>query len=430
MCGRNVGSGNRGSSQGGRRAPAGQTGLCRCRWLSGRQRRLRFRKSGESAQSPRCGQRGDGNIREQLGGVSDAWIARRRPEHGGWYGRLWTAPSSDGVGRRSSKHPVAPVETSSQRASRHRACARLYASANVVSINGSVGSLSVATSTPRSIGRAHTARIVPALSVALRTGAGSSELESMLSIRLSRHFVAAQRLSCKREPRAEATSSVVRLPKRDSGPLRPESIRRQHRAGAGRKPRAGEAALVVCGGSREDVANASRAGAAGKESRRIRRRQRRRRGTCSEAFRGRASAWKRSTEERDLHRGGSPGPAGSDGGNTDATRGNGRPAERRSGNIGRSHIAGGDRRSSTPACWGRHAAESRDARIPGQPGSRASGTQSNTAQLRDFLRRFCRDGGGNTAASDVMWVIGRVQFAAAKRRYGIGACVEAARWSW
>jgi hypothetical protein len=82
---------------------------------------------------------------------------------------------------------------------------------------------------------------------------------------------------------------------------------------------------------------------------------------------------------------------------------------------------------AAPSLLGSATDESRGARVPGQPGSRVSGVCWSSAHSQCLSRRFYRDGGGNTAESDTMWVIGRVQSAAAEWRSGVGVYAEAAR---
>jgi hypothetical protein len=74
-------------------------------------------------------------------------------------------------------------------------------------------------------------------------------------------------------------------------------------------------------------------------------------------------------------------------------------------------------RRSRRFCRRQRAEEGCGARAPGQPGDRASSVLWIPAHFQCLSRRFCRDGGGNTAGSGVMWVIGRVQSAVAGCRW-------------
>lgn len=154
------------------------------------------------------------------------------------------------------------------------------------------------------------------------------------------------------------------------------------------------------------------------------------RGKRSAASRGRASAPIRGTWGRDPLRRGGSNPAGI------AQRWQHQCAprlHRSSGEKIQQHreIIDRGRRSEgvAPSLLGSATDESRGARLPGQPGSRVSGVCWSSAHSQCLSRRFRRDGGGNTAEPRTMWVIGRVQSAAAECRNGVGVYVEAAGWS-
>ena len=152
-------------------------------------------------------------------------------------------PPSGGAGRTSSEHRAATGRSSPQHASWRRAGFRLCMLLRTWSpSNGDVGSLSVATSTARSVGSAHVRRESRRVSVASRSGPGSSEHEPTLSNRPTRHLCRGGG-SCASESRGRKQSATWWLPKRGEGRSRPEPnpSARSNRCGAQAPQRRGGA---------------------------------------------------------------------------------------------------------------------------------------------------------------------------------------------
>jgi hypothetical protein len=344
-------------------------------------------------------------------------------------------PPSGGAGRMGSEHRAATGRASPQHASRRRAGFRLCMLLRAWSpSNGDVGSLSMATSTTRAVGSVHTARIasrVRGRRVPVRALRSTNRRSPtvQLGTRVEAAALAQARAEGGSSSRRGGFQSAARVA-RD-----PSRIRRQGRTDVGRKLRSGEAAPAVRGGSHVDSRPRARLGFAPSP-----------RATAIEAIpasattlgrkrsgasRGRASAPTEAPRGRDLLRRGGSSPAGI----AQWWQHQCAPRQRlSSGEKIQQHreIATRGRRSegAAPSLLGSATDESRGARVPGQPGSRVSGVCWSSAHSQCFARRFRRDGGGNTAESDTMWVIGRVQSATAECRYGVGVYVEAAGWSW
>jgi hypothetical protein len=155
--------------------------------------------------------------------------------------------------------------------------------------NERAGSPSVATSMTRAVGSSVERRVSRRVSVgaAVRSelfGARADVLPGSSGIRVG------EATSAQAGVEGGAGRSNRWLPMRGEGQLRPSLIRRQSRAGVGRKPRVGEAAQVVCGGSYSGDATTSlsRIRAAAPrvgQSRRFRCRQRRRKDSVQRQWR-------------------------------------------------------------------------------------------------------------------------------------------------
>jgi hypothetical protein len=204
----------------------------------------------------------------------------------------------------------------------------------------------------------------------------------------------------------------------------PNRIRRQGRAGAGRKLCDGEAAQSVSGGRYVDHAASSssrvRAVAAGTQrSGRIRGRQRQRGGRDGdrrdeghppgvEATRSR-DLWRRESSKPTGNRSAVATPAAGTGGNVvvsgEKTR------------LCREITHRGRRPEAASSGLPDSAADvSRGVKRSGQLGRRASGVWWITAHFQSLPRGFSRGGGGNITESGAMWANGRVQSAVAELR--------------
>jgi hypothetical protein len=279
-CVERVSSGVGRPPQGGRWASALHSELCWRRWPSGRRRRSRLEVTGELASDVQHRPRGSGNTSEQLDGVS----SQRASERGRIMrsvGFLQAASPSGGAVRNESAAPCL-VERHGTTLQASRRVPYCTLSRKWSPPNERAGSPSAATSMTRAVGSsARAARF--ASRVRGRLGSERALRSSIRRFLRRSGTCVGMTVLAQAGVEGGASRGDRWLPMRGEGHSRPSPIRRQSRAGVGRKPRVGEAAQVVCGGSYSGDAttSSSRSRAAAPrvgQSRRFRCRQRRRRG--------------------------------------------------------------------------------------------------------------------------------------------------------